>query len=604
MDGSVPESTHAPSFTLRPYQAAIVEQALQAVAEGKKPGLVLPTGGGKTAVMAGITRALRAARPGKILILQDRGALATQNGPKIAQWLGISHSQVGGGVDDWSGDVVMAMRQSAAKSGRLDQVADTEWAGVLIDEAHRLGSGEYDRIVEAIPALTPTVGLSATLARSDGKPLSPLDCVIMGPSIETLIRDRFLTPYRFLVPQEAINGHIRQGVARLNTVGGEYSANEAARLLNTDEINAAVVRQTQDKFLGAKDREGQGVVAFCSTIQHAEDLAAAYQEAGVDARAYHSQMRDTERDETLTAFDRGEFPVMTNPLALGEGFDCARVGAVVILRPCAHRSTFVQIVGRGLRVATSEDYPGVDKRDCIIFDYAAAVTRHRSLDCPPRIEGGEMEAREFKAALKDCPDCQTSLARSVRECPECGYFFTGREPDYDPVVADDLVRIAFGAAAQRDWHRVGAQLYLVHEDGAGVMLGDLRDGSYLAMAYNPARSEERPAVIRPVARVIGGENATRLAEEHLADMLEGGVKRGPGAARRLFLRASGFDAPGKQAAEAALIAQDAARAFKSRYGEYPPFQADLEKFDAIACDAPSENADSAEAGEAAGDAED
>ncbi len=564
----------ARAFTLRPYQEELVMGAMSAVAEGKRPGIVLPTGGGKTAVMAGLVQRLREMRKAPVLILQDRGALAQQNGPKIGKWLGITHSQVGGGKDDWDGDVVMAMRQSAAKPERLARISARKWAGVLIDEAHRLGSDEYERIVETLPKKAPVVGLSATLARSDGRALSPLDSVIFGPSIERLIQERFLTPYRFLVPAEALQGLISRGVAQLKTVGGEYSAGDAARLLNTDEINLAVVRQTKERFLDAEDRDGQNLVGFCTTIQHAQDLADAYAAEGVDARVYHSRMRPSDRDETLAAYDRGEFPVLLNPLALGEGFDCARVGAVVILRPCAHRSTFVQIVGRGLRVASKEDYPDVDKRDCIIFDYAAAVTRHRSLDCPPAIDGGEKSEPGFwESKLKDCPDCGASLPQSTRACPECSYEFTGREPEFDADYGQDLVRVAVGGGGSLDWHRVGQRLYVCEEEGAGAIVGDLLDGTYLIFGYQGRRGAQ---ALHPLARVVGAEAAMRRSEGWLADLAEQESKRaGPGGAERLWLRARGFKASDRAVADAVIVAEQAAKAIRSRYGKLEAFETDL-----------------------------
>lgn len=577
VDDRPPSTASAPAggFTLRPYQADLVDGAMAAVAQGQRPGIVLPTGGGKTAVMAGLVQRLRERRKAPVLILQDRGALAQQNGPKIGRWLGVTHSQVGGGKDDWDGDVVMAMRQSAAKPERLARISARKWAGVLIDEAHRLGSDEYERIVEALPGKAPVVGLSATLARSDGRALTPLDSVIFGPSIERLIQSRFLTPYRFLVPAEAMQGMIQRGVAQLKTVGGEYAAGDAARLLNTDEINQAVVRQTKERFLDAKDRKGQNLVGFCTTIQHAQDLADAYAVEGVDARTYHSRMRPADRDETLAAYDRGEFPVLLNPLALGEGFDCARVGAVVILRPCAHRSTFVQIVGRGLRVATPDAYPDVDKRDCIVFDYAAAVTRHRSLDCPPMLDGGEKAEPGFwESRLKDCPECGAALPQSTRRCPECSYVFTGREPQFDEAYGQDLVRVAVGGGGSLDWHRVGKRLYVCEEEGAAALVGDLLDGSYLIVGYQRRRQAN---ALRPVARVLGADDAMRRAEAWLGALNEQDAGSGaPGGADRLWLRARGFKASDKAVADAVIVAEQALRALRARYGAVDGFDLDLE----------------------------
>jgi superfamily II DNA or RNA helicase len=514
-----------------------------------------------------------------VLILQDRGALAQQNGPKIGRWLGITHSQVGGGRDNWDGQVVMAMRQSAAKPMRLDVVSDRRWAGALIDEAHRLGSDEYEAIVDALPVDVPIIGLSATLARADGRPLSPLDCVIEGPSIESLIRHGYLTSYRFLVPKEAINGRIRRGVAELSTVAGEYSAADAARLLDTEEINKSVVHQTRKKFLNRRERKGQGLVAFCATIEHAEDLAEAYRKGGVDARVYHSRLSQTERDATLAAFDRGEFPVLANPLALSEGFDCARVGAVVLLRPCAHRSTFVQIVGRGLRVAFPADYPGVDKRDCLIFDYAAAVTRHRSLDCPPSLDGSSQDAREAQEALKDCPKCGAVLRRADRVCGECGFKFPAREPEVERALAEELVQVALGASA-RLWFRVGPQLYVNHDRGVTGMVADLLDGTYLVVGHVRGRSAK--TALKPLARTASAAEASEAAEGFVEREAERRKpSRTPSRARRWWLRAQGLNRSEHEAVAALTGAQAALTALVRRHRELEWLRIDLEHVEAL-----------------------
>jgi superfamily II DNA or RNA helicase len=568
------------SFALRPYQRVLVDRAVAAVAAGRRPGVVLPTGGGKTAVMAGITSRLRGNGSGQVLVLQDRGALVAQNGPKLSEWLGISHSRVGAGRESWAGEVVLAMRQSAARPERLEQIKGTRWAGVLIDEAHRLGSEEYARIVAAIPKGVPVVGLSATLARADGRPLEPLDEVIEGPSIEELIRGGHLTPYRFLVPQDAIQGRIKRGVAELKIVAGEYSASDAARLLNTAEINRAVVKQTRARFLDRKERAGQGLVAFCSTIEHAEQLAAAYRKVGVDARAYHSQMSQSERDSTLEAFDRGGFRVLVNPLALGEGFDCARVGSVVILRPCAHRATFVQIVGRGLRTASKEAYPDIDKRECVVFDYAAAVARHRSLDCPPDIHGGASETREMRDAVKDCPQCASVLRRAALECPECGYRFTGRESGLDPSVTEQLVELALEASGHGGWLRVGALLYALHQRHATGLLLDLRDGTFMALGYTP-RGPGAPRRLRPLGRAADAGAAVKLAERFTAELAPeaAGPERLEG--RRLWIGGGRIRLLARRHAAALSAARAAIALAVRRYGPMEALRIDLDRLEPV-----------------------
>lgn len=73
-----------------------------------------------------------------------------------------------------------------------------------------------------------------------------------------------------------------------------------ASIMNTVPINDAVVKHWKEK---AGDRK---TVVFCSTVQHAQDVAASFNAAGVPAVFVHGEMSDTERSNTLEAYTSGE----------------------------------------------------------------------------------------------------------------------------------------------------------------------------------------------------------------------------------------------------------------------------------------------------------
>ena len=98
---------------------------------------------------------------------------------------------------------------------------------------------------------------------------------------------------------------------------------------------------------------------------------------------------------------------------LTTGFNAPGVDLIAMLRPTKSTGLYVQMAGRGTRLA-----PG--KADCLVLDFAGNVARHGPIDAvkPKRPGSGEGEA-----PVKVCPDCQSILATAVRVCPDCGHAF-------------------------------------------------------------------------------------------------------------------------------------------------------------------------------------
>ena len=86
---------------------------------------------------------------------------------------------------------------------------------------------------------------------------------------------------------------------------------------------------------------------------------------------------------------------------------------IMALRPTASASLYVQMMGRGTRVA-----PGKD--NCLVLDFAGLIRTHGPVDCvqpPSESKGGGI------APVKECPSCHSLLHASLRECPDCGHIF-------------------------------------------------------------------------------------------------------------------------------------------------------------------------------------
>ena len=122
---------------------------------------------------------------------------------------------------------------------------------------------------------------------------------------------------------------------------------------------------------------------------------------------------------------------IVNVSVLTEGWDHPPTSCVVLLRPCACKSTFIQMIGRGLRILNQEEYPGVLKTDCLVLDFGNATLTHGSLEQLAQLEDSSQVKKSREESTKVCPRCQGSILAIEPKCPLCSLEF--REPEVKPV---------------------------------------------------------------------------------------------------------------------------------------------------------------------------
>jgi DNA repair protein RadD len=117
--------------------------------------------------------------------------------------------------------------------------------------------------------------------------------------------------------------------------------------------------------------------------------------------------------------------VLVSVEALAKGFDVPDVGCVVDCRPLRKSlSTFVQMIGRGLRGS-----PGKD--ECLLLDHSGNVVRFRDdfseiyfnglteLDAGERLDKTVREDDGAEASSKPCPSC--GATPMGKRCIRCGF---------------------------------------------------------------------------------------------------------------------------------------------------------------------------------------
>ncbi|MBA2514330.1 MAG: hypothetical protein H0V26_08380, partial [Solirubrobacterales bacterium] len=104
-------------------------------------------------------------------------------------------------------------------------------------------------------------------------------------------------------------------------------------------------------------------------VRHAYNVAEAFRDVGLKARAVSGETPKRELAETLAAYERGDVDVLVNAQLLAEGWNSPRATVCMHLAPTASRRIYQQRVGRVTR-----RHPG--KESGIVVDFVHPATKH------------------------------------------------------------------------------------------------------------------------------------------------------------------------------------------------------------------------------------
>lgn len=439
---------------LRPYQREAIDAILAYWGQGGGNPLVdMATGTGKSVVIATLVRELLQSYPDlRVLMLVHQRELVSQNAAALLRsWpqAPIGINSAGLGRRDWNSKILFSSVQSvfrhAAKLGQRDLI--------IIDECHlvpRDGNGMYRTLFANIiaPDGYRVAGFSATPFRMDSGRLDKgddklFDKIVYSYGIARGIEDGYLTP---LVSKATATALDVSGVAKR---GGEFVAGALEIAVDKDWITRAAV----DEIVRFGEPRKSWLV-FCSGVSHAQHVAAEIAGRGISAAAVTGETPGSERDRLIRAFKAGQIRCLTNAQVLTTGFDAPAVDLIAMLRPTLSAGLFVQICGRGTRLADG-------KTNCLVLDFAGNTKRFGPVDII-EIGSGDGRAEEKGEPLaKECPNCASLVALAKRQCPDCGYEWPERiVPKHDAVADAESSILSKGAPS---WVAVDTMRCYRHE---------------------------------------------------------------------------------------------------------------------------------------------
>ncbi|MDH2423493.1 DEAD/DEAH box helicase [Cobetia amphilecti] len=460
-------------FELRPYQQEAVRRTVEHFRRSDEAAvIVLPTGSGKSLVIAELARIAR----GRVLVLAHVRELVEQNHAKYESYgkdadifsAGLKRKQA-------SRQVVFGSVQSVVRNLDAFTPAEPTTEGqaapftlLVIDECHRVSlekDASYRKVINHLREHNPrlkVLGLTATpyrlgqgfifhrhyhgMVRGDDDCFFR-DCVFEQP-LRLMVRQGFLSE-----PRRVDVAVARYDFSQLAPgIGGSFQEAELNEVVQGSRATPGIVLD-----IVAQARERRGVMVFCSTVEHAEEVTALLPDG--EAALITGETPGEERERLINAFKAQQLKYLVNVAVLTTGFDAPHVDLIAILRPTESVSLYQQIVGRGLRLS-----PG--KTDCLILDYAGnpwdlyapevatpkpagdteivqvecpvcgnanlfwgrkdgeLVVEHFGRRCQGLVESPEGEGRplvqcDFRYRAKACPQCGEANDIAARHCHAC-----------------------------------------------------------------------------------------------------------------------------------------------------------------------------------------
>jgi DNA repair protein RadD len=501
---------------LRDYQRDACDAAMTwlAASDGD-PVIVIPTGGGKTPVIAELCRRVACDWGSRVLVVSHVKELIAQSASTLRRMIdgmdvGIYSASLT--RKDTGHLVTVAQIQSLARAPIEAVFADISL--MIVDEAHLIpdaDDSQYRSVIERLRECNPAmkmIGLTATPYRTKSGAIVSRNSMFSGicyeVGIRQLLADGYLSPLFAREPGdegkriELENVHIRMGEYDADETGAEVEAKSRA-------IAAEIVTNTVDR---------NSVLVFCPTIQAMEIVENAVKNAisnirsellevasvhwsianlvfdpansgellaGCDWLMDHDKhynlglhlagliraktacvtgMTDQSgRDKIMRDFVDGSTKFLLNVGVATTGFDAPNVDCVALLRATQSPGLYYQICGRGLRKSPK-------KKDCLLLDFGGNVRRHGPIDrLNERIvgDGSRPLLAKEPPEMVECTECGT-LSVIGEPCPRCNASTT-------PIVTDQAKLANMESKASSDqplsdielteWHVIGVS-YSVH----------------------------------------------------------------------------------------------------------------------------------------------
>ena len=456
---------------LRDYQQRAIDELWQWFRNHPQGNPIVEAcvGAGKSVMIATLIRDALIQWPGtRILMVVASRELCAQNLDKLLRvWpeapAGV-HS-AGLGRKDLGRDVLYATIGSVARKAHLLGRVDL----MLIDECHNVSpanQGQYRQLIGELQRYNPgmrVIGWTGTAFRGTGVWLTAGDEPLFT-HVATRVRMAALLKRGYLAPLVAGGATQRLDASDVRMSGGDFVVSALAQLLDREEL----VQACADELVTlARDR--QRWLVYGVTVAHATHITEALAERGIACAMVSAETPAGERDRIIRDFRAGRLRALVNVAVLTTGFDVPEVDCIALLRNTRSPVLYVQIAGRGMRIADG-------KTDCLWLDFTDTTATLGPVDEIKGRSPGKKQSHD--APFRLCDACGNPSPAGAAMCQACGKEFpppkrinhgehAGSESPLASTAKSVLERIPVDKIEYRRWQKAGSPDSLVVEYWSG-----------------------------------------------------------------------------------------------------------------------------------------
>lgn len=337
------------------YQAEMKERIDTAFQSYQSVMVQMPTGTGKTILLAEVVKREKGkVKNPYVWIVVHRRELVEQIRETLETMLS-SSSSTSDAITSLLSDNSRIKVMSIQWLSRHYQEMEESPSLIVIDEAHHAVAKTYKEVMDAFPEAK-KLGLTATPCRLTRRGFTDLfDVLLQSWSAKKFIADGWLSLYDYMSIREDSEDWRLVNSLKKRGADGDFSLREMSEKLN---VQPSIERLCDTVMRYAANKKG---ITYAIDIAHAEHIAEAYRQHGINAIAISSKTPNDERRLTIDKFKAGQIQVLVNVDLFGEGFDCPDVEFIQLARSTLSLAKYLQQVGRGMRVFEGKKY-------CLILD--------------------------------------------------------------------------------------------------------------------------------------------------------------------------------------------------------------------------------------------
>jgi DNA repair protein RadD len=426
----------------RDYQETAVNRTFDYLNASTGNGvIVMPTGTGKSHVIAGIVERALAVRPNaRVQMLTTAQELIEQNLEKLQDaWPAAPVGVFSAGLNRKQDYLPVTFGGIKSMVNAVDRFGPVDLT--IIDECHKVSPSDdtmfaqyHNELRKKNPYLR-TIGLTATDWRMGmGKIAGPgnfFDDIIIN--MATTEGFNWFINQGYLVKLLPRPTETQYDLSKVRVSSGEYNQNEMQAVMDDDRKTYAALQETL--HWGFNRRKW---LVFAAGVKHAETTCAMLNSMGIPTTVVHKGIPKKERRQRILDYKAGKYRCIVNNNILTTGFDDPGIDLIVVLRPSKSSSLWVQMLGRGTRPVYA---PGFDlstvqgrllaiansyKQNCLVLDFVKNTQDLGPINDPripkaPMGNGGDMPIKicETKRLKKGYTGCGFYNHPSVRQCDNC-----------------------------------------------------------------------------------------------------------------------------------------------------------------------------------------